>query len=69
MIELNHCNGITTWFDLPFSKVKSKMVHELAPARNSNILFSEYHELRPSNIITPLPSGDLVIALYARIDA
>ena len=55
-------NGITTWFFLSFSKVISKMFHELAPARSSNILSSQ-SPLSPPNSKTPLPSGDSAIAL------
>ena len=60
-------NGITTWLYLLFFKETSKMFQEVAPARNSNILFSLLlWELSPPKRITPLPSGDSAITLFFR---
>ena len=33
-IKVDHCKGITTWLDLAFFKVISKMFHDIAPARS-----------------------------------
>ena len=62
-----YVNGITTWLYLLFFKETSKMFQEVAPARNSNILFSLLlWELSPPKRITPLPSGDSAITLFFR---